>query len=62
MMNSKPKSVPCCDLGAVRAKCHENVLEDAKLFREIVGNLTYVMRATRPDLCYVVTKLSQHMA
>ena len=29
---------------------------------QIVGSLIYVMTGTRPDLCYVVTKLSQNMA
>ena len=33
-----------------------------KLYREIVGSLIYAMTATRPDLSYVVTKLSQKMS
>lgn len=37
-------------------------LADVKLYREIVGSLIYIMTTTRPDLCYVVTKFSQHMA
>ena len=28
----------------------------------MVGSLIYVMTGTRPDLCYIVTKLSQHMS
>ena len=35
---------------------------DAKLYREIVGGLIYAMTCTRPDLSFVVTKLSQHMS
>ena len=27
-----------------------------------MGSLIYVMTGTRPDLCYIVTNLSQHMA
>ena len=27
-----------------------------------VGSLIYVMTGTRPDLCYIVTKLSQKMS
>ena len=30
--------------------------------REIVGSLIYAMIATRPDISYVVTKLSQNMS
>ena len=37
-------------------------LADPSLYREIVGSLIYVMTGTRPDLCYIVTNLSQHMA
>ena len=37
---------------------------DPKLYREIVGGLIYAMTCTRPDLSFVVTKLSlsQHMS
>ena len=35
---------------------------DAKKIREIVGSLIYAMTCTRPDLCWIVTKLSQHLA
>ena len=33
---------------------------DSKLYREAVGSLIYAMACTRPDLCWVVTKLSQN--
>ncbi|XP_066941048.1 uncharacterized protein [Macrobrachium rosenbergii] len=36
-------------------------LTDPKECRDIVGRLIYAMTGTRPDLCYVVTKLSQFM-
>ena len=31
-------------------------------YREIVGSLVYAMTCTRPDLSWVVTKLSQHLS
>ncbi len=37
-------------------------LGDPRLNQAVVGSLIYVMTCTRPDLCYVVTKLSQNMA
>ena len=37
-------------------------LDDDTLYREIVGSLIYLMVATRPDLSYIVSKLSQYMS
>ena len=36
-------------------------LTDPTLYRAIVGSLIYIMSGTIPDLCYMVTKLSQNM-
>ena len=62
MSDCKPKAVPC-QLGANKA-CETNgsEFEKANLYREIVGSLIYLMTCTRPDLCYVVTYLSQHLS
>ena len=38
------------------------VLLNSKLYGEIVDNLLYLMTCTLPDICYVVTKLSQYLA
>ena len=61
MQDCKHKYTPCdislnkfCDEPAEPA--------DNRLYREIVGSLIYIMTATRPDLCYIVTKLSQYMS
>jgi len=62
MTDCKTKATPC-DLNVNRAGMDDSVeLEDPKLYREMVGTLIYIMTGTRPDLCYVVTLLSQHMA
>ena len=37
-------------------------LEDTNLYRQIVGSLIYTMTGTRPDLCHIVTRLSQYMS
>lgn len=61
MHDCKPKYTPCdvnlnkfCDEPAEPA--------DEKMYKEMVGSLIYLMTATRPDLCYIVTRLSQYMA
>lgn len=35
---------------------------DVKKYREAVGSLIYLTTCTRPDLCFVVSKLSQYFA
>ena len=62
MSDCKPKSTPC-DVGSnTVTSCDHKELADATLYREIVGSLIYCMSATRPDICYVVTYLSQYMS
>ena len=36
--------------------------QDLKTFRQIVGALIYIMVATRPDISFIVTRLSQFMS
>ena len=62
MLDFKPKSIPCDPSISKLCKTDSNELADAKLYREIVVSQIYVMTGTRPDLCYVVTKLSQYMS
>ena len=59
MENCKPRSTPC------ELKLNFNldqVSNDCTKYREIVGSLIYAMTCTRPDLCFIVTVLSQHLA
>ena len=61
MKDSNPKSIPC-DINVNKFNCEESkLLENPTLYREIVGSLIYIMSCTRPDLSYIVTKLSQYM-
>lgn len=61
MYNCKPRSTPC-EMGVNKYAQSDDDLADAKLYREMVGSLIYIMTSTRPDLCYIVTTLSQYMA
>ena len=61
MKDCKPKATPS-DLCVSKVMDSDSEkLPDSKLYREMVGSLIYVMTCTRPDLCYIVTKLSQNL-
>ena len=61
MENCKTRQTPC-EMNFNKISDDKVELIDDKLYREIVGSLIYVMIATRPDICYTVTKLSQDLA
>ena len=59
MSECKPRSTPC------EQKLNfdsEGEVIDSTGYREIVGSLIYIMTCTRPDLSWVVSKLSQYLA
>ena len=60
MQDCKPRYSPC-DIGLNKVIDDQSDFADAKLYRQIVGCLIYIMTATRPDLCFIVNKLSQCM-
>ena len=61
MHNCKPRATPC-EMGITKL-CEDNSEPaDSTDFRELVGSLVYVMTCTRPDICFVVTKLSQYLS
>ena len=58
-----PRKTPC----EIKPESYEAVdveqsEDDVRKYREIVGSLVYAMTCTRPDLAWVVTKLSQHLS
>ena len=62
MSDCKPRTTPC-EMGVNKTHLdNSDKLTNKKLYQEIVGSLIYVMTCTRPDLSFIVTKLSQHMA
>ena len=67
MSDCKPRSTPCepkfdvTDMNNSEPEDNANA-EDVRRYREIIGSLVYAMSCTRPDLAWVVTKLSQHLS
>ena len=59
--NCKPRGTPCeanADVYNTDTITDEN---DPRKYPQMVGSLVYAI-CTRPDLSYVVTKLSQHLS
>ena len=59
MVNLDPHT---CEMNSSKVSEESSTPADNRLYREIIGSLVYIMTATRPDLCYSVTKLSQHLS
>ena len=60
MADSKPRSNPC-ELDIKKTSDKFDLL-DSKTYRKIIGSLIYIMVATRPNIFYTVTRLSQNQA
>ena len=58
--NCKPRGTPCEANPEVYNTDTVTDENDPRKYRQMVGSLVYAMICTRPDLSYVVTKLSQH--
>ena len=54
----KPHSTPC----DIKKTSDEVDLIESKLCCGIIDSLIYIIVATRPDICYTVTRLSQELA
>ena len=59
MDNCKGVNTPCDKFTDSK---DDDELIDSKLYRSAVGSLVYAMVATRPDLSWSVSKLSQYLA
>jgi hypothetical protein len=62
MNDCKSRCTPCELKMNVNGNDVSNDDYFALKYREIVGSLIYAMSCTRPDLCYIVTTLSQYLS
>lgn len=60
MQDCKPRSTPCEP--KLNYTDSDEKLIDPRKYREAVGSLIYLTSCTRPDLSYVVSKLSQYFS
>ncbi len=61
MSECKPRYTPC-EPKLETKESDKNEIVNPKEYREIVGSLIYVMTRTRPDISWIVSKLSQTLA
>lgn len=59
MTHCKPRTTPC---EMKMTFDNEGEPADPKKYREVIGSLIYLMTSTRPDLSFVVSKLSQYLS
>jgi len=58
MTHCKPRSTP----SEIKVKLdNDGESVDLKRYREVIGSLIYMMTGTRPDLSFIVSKLSQYL-
>ena len=62
MADCKPRATPCELQSSHPSSPPSHQCHDSKQFREIVGSLIYATTCTRPDLSWVVSRLSQNLA
>ena len=60
MQDCKPRKTPC-DPNLHFSESDDTII-DVTLYRELIGSLIYAMTCTRPDICWIVSKLSQYLS
>ena len=60
MADCKPHSTPC-EMDITKTSDKVDLIEST-LYCETIGSLVYIMVATRPDICYTITRLFQDLA
>ena len=61
MTDCKPRTTPCVVQFDDNAHNNEPCINPTE-YRELVGSLIYAATSTRPDISFVVSKLSQHLS
>ena len=53
---------PCSTPSEQRVEWNGEDFVDPRKYHELVGSLIYAMTCTRPDICWIVTTLSQYLS
>jgi Reverse transcriptase (RNA-dependent DNA polymerase) len=61
-VDARPASTPIGSPEAIEPVFEGETLADVGRYQRVVGQLMYLMRGSRPDVCFVVSRLSRYVA
>ena len=62
LTDARTAKTPSGSLELLEPVSANDVLADVDRYQRVIGQLMYLMRGTRPDICFVVTRLSRYVA
>jgi hypothetical protein len=61
-MQYHPKKIPVADYNCLRSTNHDDELINVNSYQQAIGSTIHLMVYTRPDIAFVLGRLSQYMA
>jgi hypothetical protein len=58
----RPVKFPINGYNAFIPASHDSPQIDPKVYQQFIGNITYAMTTTRPDITFAINKLAQYMS
>ena len=62
LADARSASTPSGNSESLEPVSAKDKLADADRYQRVVGQLMYLIRGTRPDICFVVSRLSRYVA
>ena len=62
LADARPAKTPSGNLESLEPTSENDRLADVDRYQRVIGQLMYLMRGTRPDICFTVSRLSRYVA
>jgi hypothetical protein len=62
LADARPASTPAGSPASLEPTSESEKLADVGRYQRVIGQLMYLMRGSRPDICFVVSRLSRYVA
>lgn len=62
LTDCRPAATPCGSPVTLEPTSERDRLTDVDRYQRVIGQLMFLMRGTRPDICFVVVRLSRYLA